>query len=225
MKININYIDTQLNIEKESILNLEITNKKFFYRFINDLISLEDGNVLEEITAYNEDNEEINLSSKLEVISDFFDLNSYNKKYINDYNKYVLKKINDKSTEKISKKYNQLYDEIKKVLFDLDIPLIVKENNEIDSIIKNFKFEVVFNNDLLNNLFNLIDIKRTLTKDKIYIFVNLKSYLKQNELIEFYKYVLFNDIKIILVDSSSYNDKNNYTKKIIIDNELDEFVI
>ena len=153
MKININYIDTQLNIEKESILNLEITNKKFFYRFINDLISLEDGNVLEEITAYNEDNEEINLSSKLEVISDFFDLNSYNKKYINDYNKYVLKKINDKSTEKISKKYNQLYDEIKKVLFDLDIPLIVKENNEIDSIIKNFKFEVVFNNDLLNNLF------------------------------------------------------------------------
>ena len=213
------------NIEKESILNLEITNKKFFYRFINDLISLEDGNVLEEITAYNEDNEEINLSSKLEVISDFFDLNSYNKKYINDYNKYVLKKINDKSTEKISKKYNQLYDEIKKVLFDLDIPLIVKENNEIDSIIKNFKFEVVFNNDLLNNLFNLIDIKRTLTKDKIYIFVNLKSYLKQNELIEFYKYVLFNDIKIILVDSSSYNDKNNYTKKIIIDNELDEFVI
>ena len=83
----------------------------------------------------------------------------------------------------------------------------------------------MFNNDLLNNLFNLIDIKRTLTKDKIYIFVNLKSYLKQNELIEFYKYVLFNDIKIILVDSSSYNDKNNYTKKIIIDNELDEFVI
>ena len=37
MKINVNYIDNELILEDNKILNIEIYNKKFFYRFIKDL--------------------------------------------------------------------------------------------------------------------------------------------------------------------------------------------
>lgn len=87
------------------------------------------------------------------------------------------------------------------------------------------KISINKTDDLLDNLLLLIDLEKVLKINEILFFINLKQYLSQEELIEFYKYAIYNEIKIVLVDSQSYGVKLDYEKKLIIDANLDEFVL
>jgi len=225
MKINVNYIDNELILEDNKILNIEIYNKKFFYRFIKDLNLIENGNNLEEITAFNKQNEEITLTNKIEILSDFLEFDLYNKKYSSDFQKYIVKNSEEKNIDKIVKEYSKVYDSITNIVNLVDIPITIKNDFDFDSIIKSFKFEVSFSDDLLNNLINLLEVKTNLSKEKIYIFINLKSYLNNEDLLEFYKYIYLKNINSIFIDTSKYADLNDYINKVIIDRDLDEFVI
>lgn len=225
MKINVNYIDNELILEDNKILNIEIYNKKFFYRFIKDLNLIENGNNLEEITAFNKQNEEITLTNKIEILSDFLEFDLYNKKYSSDFQKYIVKNSEEKNIDKIVKEYSKVYDSITNIVNLVDIPITIKNDFDFDSIIKSFKFEVNFSDDLLNNLINLLEVKTNLSKEKIYIFINLKSYLNNEDLLEFYKYIYLKNIYSIFIDTSKYADLNDYINKVIIDRDLDEFVI
>lgn len=200
MKINVNYIDNELILEDNKILNIEIYNKKFFYRFIKDLNLIENGNNIEEITAFNKQNEEITLTNKIEILSDFLDFDLYNKKYSSDFQKYIVKNSEEKNIDKIVKEFSKVYDSISNIVNLLDIPITIKNDFDFESIVKSFKFEVNFSDNLLNNLTDLLEVKLNLSKEKIYVFINLKSYL-------------------------SNEDLTDYVNKIIIDTDLDEFVI
>ena len=70
------------------------------------------------------------------------------------------------------------------------------------------KTKINTKNNLLENILLLIDIESELNLDKLVVFVNLKSYLENEELIELYKYSLYKDIKILLVDNHNYSTNN-----------------
>lgn len=71
MKITISYLENNVEITNDFINVLEIENKKVFFRLINDLNQICNGNVIEEIKAFSDD-KEINITNKVNVISDFF---------------------------------------------------------------------------------------------------------------------------------------------------------
>lgn len=225
MKINVNYIDNELIVEDNKILNIEIYNKKFFYRFIKDLNLIENGNAIEEISAFNKQNEEINLTNKIEILSDFLDFDLYNKKYSSDFQKYIVKNSEEKNIDKIVKEYSKVYDLISNIVNLIDIPITIKNDFDFESIIKSFKFEVNFFDNLLNNLIDLLEVKLNLSKEKIYVFINLKSYLSNEDLLELYKFIFAKNINSIFIDTNKYDDLNDNVNKIIIDTDLDEFVI
>ena len=225
MKINVNYIDNELIVEENKILNIEIYNKKFFYRFIKDLNLIENGNAIEEISAFNKQNEEITLTNKIEILSDFLDFDLYNKKYSSDFQKYIVKNSEEKNIDKIVKEYSKVYDSILNIVNLIDIPITIKNDFDFESIIKSFKFEVNFFDNLLNNLIDLLEVKLNLSKEKIYVFINLKSYLSNEDLLELYKYIFAKNINSIFIDTNKYDDLNDNVNKIIIDTDLDEFVI
>lgn len=225
MKINVNYIDNELILEDNKILNIEIYNKKFFYRFIKDLNLIENGNNIEEITAFNKQNEEITLTNKIEILSDFLDFDLYNKKYSSDFQKYIVKNSEEKNIDKIVKEFSKVYNSISNIVNLLDIPITIKNDFDFESIVKSFKFEVNFSDNLLNNLTDLLEVKLNLSKEKIYVFINLKSYLSNEDLLEFYKYIYSKNINCIFIDTNKYEDLTDYVNKIIIDTDLDEFVI
>lgn len=107
----------------------------------------------------------------------------------------------------------------------IDIPITIKNDFDFESIIKSFKFEVNFFDNLLNNLIDLLEVKLNLSKEKIYVFINLKSYLSNEDLLELYKYIFAKNINSIFIDTNKYDDLNDNVNKIIIDTDLDEFVI
>ena len=87
------------------------------------------------------------------------------------------------------------------------------------------KIKLETKNEILDNLLLLIDLEKVLNKRNILFFINLKQYLTSQELLELYKYSIYQQVPIILIDSQSYGTSLKYEKKLIIDSELDEFVL
>lgn len=224
MKLNVNYIDNSLNIDDSNVLCVEIENKKYFYRFIKDLNNISNGIGNEDIIIY-EDDKEINLTNKIKILVNYFDLELNNKKLSNDIVKYINDNIDEEIKFKLSQEILKIIKIYKNVLNEFDMPLVIDENLSVESITKNLKISLDEKSELLENLLLLIDLERTIKCNELLVFVNLKQYLSKEELNELYKYSLYNKIKIMLVDSQCYGVTLNYEKKLIIDESLEEFVL
>lgn len=225
MKIKINYFDNEINFNNEFINVIEIESKNYFYRFIRDLNRIVNEGYSDDVTFINDDNSEKNMNGKLKVVVDYFDFNFDSKKYTNDILKYVNGSMNEDDKKDLYNLYNKIVKMYDKILNEVELPLSVESDISIENITKFMKVSINKNNGLLDNLLLLIDLERVLKLNNILFFVNLKQYLTKAELIELYKYAIYNQVSILLVDSQSYGTTLYYEKKLIIDNNLDEFMI
>ena len=205
MKIIINYLDNNIIIDPENVFSLEIENKHYFYRIVNDFNDLSNNKINDSIKFYdNKSFEELNYFSKLNIYSDFFNFDINNKKIINTLYSTIEKDTKINEIDIIAKSYKKI---------------------EIKEVLKLFKVNIIKNNLLIDNLLILVDTIKFCASDTILIFINLKSYLTNNELEEFYKYCIYNEIRVLLLDSKAYGINLKYEKKIIIDEDLFEIVI
>lgn len=224
MKLNVKYFENLVVFNNTEINVLEIENKAMFYRFIRDLHSINSYDVYEDIQFFGEDTE-INMINKLKIYVDFFDFQFDSKKSINDISKYVSSSVNEEDKDKIKSLYNKIIKSYEKILNEIDLPLCVDNELNFDNLSKLIKLSIQTKDELLDNLLLLIDLERVLKSKCLLVFVNLKQYLSKNELIELYKYAIYNNVNIFLVDSQSYGVTLKYEKKLIIDDNLDEFVL
>lgn len=224
MNLNVKYFDNTIVFNKEFINVLEIENKKYFYRFIKDLYFISSSNITEDVHFF-ENEKEINMSNKLKIYVDFFDFQFDSKKYANDISKYVSANINDDDKSSLVALYNKMVKQYSKILNDAEIPLRIESEFSVDNLNKLMKISIDNKEDLLDNLLLLIDLEKALKLNNLLVFVNLKQYLSKDELSELYKYSIYNEVIIFLVDSQSYGVCLNYEKKHIIDENLDEFVL
>lgn len=225
MKVNIKYIDNDISLDNENIYSIEIENKRNFYRLVNDFISIGLGNNVDDINFCDEEYQEINLSNKISIIIDYFNINFDVKKYNTEINKIIIKNIDEKMQQEFLTNYRKIYNAIKKIFNDIDLPLIITNEFDLDNLLRLFKISINKNDNLLDNLLLLIDLEKLLNINKFIIFVNLKQFLDKNELEELYKYALYNGIKLLLIDSQSYGVCLRNEKKLIIDSNLDEFLL
>mgnify|MGYP004657214391 FL=1 len=225
MNLKINYFDNNIKIENDYIQVIEIENKKTFYRLVSDLYKIKNDEKLDEVFFYDNNNQEINMYNKVDLYVNFFDIDLNSKKNLNALNKNIINSLTDNVKEEILNNFKKLSRSFTKILSDIDLPLSLNDNITVDDIIKLLKISINKTDDLLNNLLLLIDLEKVLKINAVLFFINLKQYLSQEELIEFYKYAIYNEIKIVLVDSQSYGIKLDYEKKLIIDANLDEFVL
>lgn len=225
MKININYIDNIIEIIDDKIMSIEIENKNYFYRLVSDLYSIINSEIVEDITFYDHNNNELNINNKIKIFVNFFNFEFDSKKYTNDINKYIINIMDENDKMLLLKSYNKLIDSFLKILNKSELPLNILEEITIDTIIKNLKLTINPKNSLLDNLLLVIELEKTLKTYNLLVFVNLKQYLSNQELIELYKYAIYNNIKILLIDSQSFGGTLKYENKLIIDSNLDEFML
>lgn len=225
MTINVEYFDNVIKLEDDFVVSIEIENKNVFYRFIKDFYEISYGNVLEEVKFFNQDMKELNSSVKVQVFSNYFEIDFDSKKISNALLKYVYENISDIDRQYIIKSQQKLIDIYNKILNELDLPLNVNSDISVEAISKYLKISINKPLTLLDNLFLLIDLERELKINELLIFVNLKSYLSKDELIELYKYSIYNKVKILLVDAFNYGVTLNNEKKLIIDENLDEIML
>lgn len=225
MKIKINYLDHEIEFSKESVSVLEIESKKYFYRIVLGLYNIFQKNISDEIIFLDEQNHELNYSNKLKIFIDYFDFQLGSKKVINEISRYIESELDEEHREQLIKQYTKIGNIYKKILNEIDLPLSINPDIDIENLTKLMKLNIVMKNDLLDNLLLLIDLEKVLKTNNLLVFVNLKQYLTKEELLEFYKYSIYNRVDVLLIDSQSYGTKLDFEKKLIIDSDLDEFML
>ena len=222
MKITVSYLENNIEINNENINVLEIENKKLFFRLINDLNQICNNNVIEEIKAFSDD-KEINITDKVNVISDFFNIDF--SRYMLSINKLINENLKDNSDKTLLLLYKKLIQKYNSIISTVDLPIAVNNDATIESLTKLFKLKVNYKNSIIENLFSIIELERSLKSSKFIVLVNLKQYLDGIELNELYKYSIYNNVNVILIDSQCYGCSNDFEKKLIVDNNLVEFVV
>lgn len=227
MKINIDYIDNDIIISDDNIFNIEIENRTYFYRLIKDLNCISNGidTAQESDIIFFKDNMELNLFNKIDLYIDYFNIDFNSKKILNSLYKSIKSTVSEEDKNKINSYYLKIKNILSTSFLDYNLPLTMSDEYDIDIIIKLLKINIEKKNSLLENLLLLIDINNTFKINELLIFVNLKQYLNKEELNELYKYSIYNNIKILLIDSQCYGACNEYEKKLIIDSNLDEFLL
>lgn len=223
MKLKVDFIENELSISDDSVLCIEIENKRYFYRLVKNLYGIYNDNYSEEVHFF-EDEKEIN-NPNIILFNDYFNFDFTSKRYTTEIQKLITNSIDDNLIQELMKSYKKLNDTFKKILFNIDLPLIINQDYNLESIIKLMKISITKKEELLESLFLIIDIEKVLKLNRTIFFINLKQYLLKEEIIELYKYSIYNDINIILIDSQTYGPCLNNEKKIIIDDNLDEFVL
>lgn len=225
MKIKIDFIDSIIDFDVSNVYSFEIHNKKYLYRISSLFYTISNGDLPENIECFNKDNNEIKINNKVRFFSEYFDFGFDSKKYSTDITKYILSNIEQYESENILKAFSKLCKLIDKELQKTDLPISVSTDEGIDNVIKMFKLKINQKDDLLENLLLIIDLEVALNSNKILCFMNLKQYLNKEEIVEFYKYVTYNSIKIIMIESTKYDYFNDYEKVIAIDQNLEESMI
>ena len=107
----------------------------------------------------------------------------------------------------------------------IDLPIYIEEDINIDNIIKLMNIKIKKEENILKNLFIFVDIIKELQNYNLLVLVNLKQYLTKEELNEFYKYAIYNKVALLLIDNISYGIAQKYEKKLIIDDNLEEYIV
>ena len=222
MKIKINFIDSIIDFDNSNIYSFELYNKKYLYRISELFYKLSIGELVEEIKLF-KGIEEISLSNKVKFFANYFDFDYMG--YSTELLKHIIKNIETYNYEEIMKQYYKLIKKIKSELLNLELPIKINECESIGELLKSTKPFIEKKDSLLENLLLLIDIEKELNLNHILVFINLKNYLSEMELTEFYKYVIYNNAKVIMIDLKKQLHIKNYEKVIIIDENLDENMI
>lgn len=225
MNIKFNYIDNILPITNEQITALEIENKGCFFRTITNFINISNGELIEDIYFFNNEKEEIKIFNKIMIVSDLFNLDIIIKKYSNHLQKLIIENANAEIINDLTLIYQKFISKLKKSFENIEFSITFNDEFSLEQLIKLLKPNIKLENNLINNLYLLIDLEKTFKLNKLIIFVNLKQFLNKEELIEFYKYCMYNKVKILLIENQSYQISLQNEQKLIIDNDLDEFMI
>lgn len=224
MKMKINFLDNEIKFIDGYINNIEVENKKYFFRIINNLLLIND-EYNDEILFFDDNYKEINLTNKLNIIIDYFNIDFNNKKYLTEVNKLFIEQLTEDNRKKINNEYKKIISLLKTNLNKIDIPITINDEIDIISLLKIFKLSINSKDEIIEKLLLLIDIEKIFHINKLLIFVNLKQYLSKEELKELYKYSIYNNIKILLIDSQCYGTCNEFEKKLIIDENLEEYML
>lgn len=225
MKLNVAYFDNKIEFNSDYISVIEIENKRYFYRFIDELYNIENNVISDNLTFFDDNDNEKSLNGKLRIYLNYFDFGFDSKKVQTDIVKYISTSIDDDDKALLQNQYSKIIKIYKKLINDIELPLYIDEEISLDTLSKLLKVGLNKKDELLDNLFLLIDIEKIFKTNNILVFVNLKQYLSKDELLELYKYSIYNQVQIMLVDSQCYGGTLEYEKKLIVDENLDEFMI
>lgn len=216
-------LENKITFEEGKINVLEIYNKKFFRRMIGILNGEEEAENNEIVLLDNE--KRVELKKNVFVLTDLFNIDFNSKKIITKiYNELIesIKKRQDDELENLTIKLrNYLIEEINDLPFEFNI----NSELEINDLLKafNLKIDTTCYTTIVEKIEFIINIIANLKMATILVIPNLKVYLEKEEIIEIYKYSLYNNIKLLILENSSNEKIENYEIKNIIDKEFDEF--
>lgn len=219
--MNLVSFQNDINIEfQENWINvLCIENKLLFRNVVGDLKNLTSGSVGQFKIYHN--NQEMNASKILDFIETPFSIELNNKKIANAI-----------SAELIEISRNELYIESTKInakiceyLFDLieytDYNLELSTEMNLQGLLKCYEVRIADSDmDVLERMIEYVKAMHRICGTTMFAFLNLKQYLTEDELEEFYKAMFYEKVDILLVEGNYIGHNDAVEKVVIIDEDL-----
>ena len=226
MKLKINGFENEIQFDEEHINVLTINNSKCFSHIIGILNDKINGIESNEIFLLDEKNQEIKMDKKVYIVLDIFNIDYNSRKVLNKIYDIIAENIEKNQDYEVEKMVMELRNYIIQEINELPFEFVMKSELEIPEILKlyNLKIDDVNYTSILEKVEILIDIISTLKVADILIIPNLKLFLSSEELVELYKYSLYNNVKLLLIERNN-EEQLKYEKNIIIDENFCDFII
>ena len=217
--------EKKINFEENTVNVLEIYNQKLFSNFIRCINEQSNGEEEEDNKIVLMDEEKrVKIGRSVYVLTDLFNIDFNSKKIISKIYNVLdqnVKNRQDNEVENIILQLrNYLIEEINEIPFEFNI------NSEIEILdllkIFNVKIDKSCYTTMVEKIEFIINVLSNLKIAEILVIPNLKTYLDENEIIEIYKYSMYNNIKLLVVENIRSEELLKYENKNIIDENFDE---
>lgn len=176
-----------------------IENKTVFRNTILEIfeqIACKSGNLI-----LSNNNQEVNFSKHVDIVNDYININLNDKKVLTRlYNMLKNKSIED--YDKFLKISEHITEYVQELLFDEDFDLVQNNNIDPTDIFKAVSIEIDDSNKgVSEKLLEYMAISERFMDTKLFIFVNLREFFSDEEVIQIYDKILLNKTKFIIIQS------------------------
>lgn len=219
MKLQLKNFNFSIDLDEK--INTIIIENKIEYRkivnsFVNEL-NIRDGNIL--------------LSKDIELLVPDKYLFTFYDYFTFDINKYALtkfyKKLKELSILEHSIETANLKSKIEEYVYNLtkqyDMYLDISCDLDVTEILKSLNVKIKqYSELLLDKIINYINVINEIFGIKHFVFIGFKEYFIEDEILDFYEYIIYNDFSIVLVEPNNVKTVQTKEKTYIIDEDLCE---
>lgn len=218
MKYVHNIFNEQLELDENKANVLIIENKDFFKEIVLDILNLVDRK--ESKSWFFEDHTE--LKKGMDIVTDIFNLDINSTKNLTKlYGKIKEEYITGENYEKYMKLCTEVHSFLTDVVETFEFGLEYNENLDLSSFMKLNSVKFSFDDkSVLEKMMDYIQILHDYIEIKVFVFVNIKSYLGYDEVVDFYKYIELNKINVLFIETTDYTEYRHLEKIKIIDQDL-----
>ncbi|WP_026504061.1 type II-A CRISPR-associated protein Csn2 [Butyrivibrio sp. NC3005] len=200
------------------IVDIVCENKKAFGSMILDLISETASQDGAWILSENED--ELSISKLVEIIVNPFEVTCNDKKIINAIYKELKSIIDLNYPELYAKANSEMIEMIDAAVMDVPYQLEYELDGALENIFKiySIRFDEKYTS-LLDRVISYMKNAHQVLHKKIFVFVNLKSFMEDSEIQMLYEAAKYEKVFLIILESQD-NPKLNDENKMIIDKDL-----
>lgn len=204
MKLLLDGIDTQIVIESGRVSTLEIENATFFARICQSLLIKDTDSTSETLALWSDSDEKLKLKTSFLVIVNPFDLPFKEKLIAAELYKLLESLVlsDGQAQQSIDAHAQALVSELRQLTYHLQSNYEFELQWDLRRYLKAYAFGVDYDESdrLIDNLIKFLSVLSDISFSKILAFVNLKTFLDDNDIQMFYDKVFLYDIPVLLLE-------------------------
>lgn len=223
MYLNHYEFERKLEINSNKINVLVVENNTKFFCYCKEILSQQNGDYGNFVLF--DDKKEYSIPKHIKVIFDFYNLDLNEKKMQTIlYNSLTTISQNELMVE-YSKLNTELASFIDKLNYSSDFEIDYNDQSPLSALLKALGVVAKIDTDnLLSSLVSYIEFCSKLIGIKLFVFVNLKTFLSEDDIEKLYKQTMLGDIYVLLLENTLRTKLNNEFITLI-DKDLCEIIV
>lgn len=207
----------EVDIKENIVSIIVLEDVKLRLPLINELFSQTSGN--EGNWLLFENDKSFDLGKKVELILEPLTLALNNKKVKTKLYQDIKTIAQDYCFSQGLEVHSQICNYLENMLDKLPYPVKYDEDWDVSEILKAYNVELVEEYDnIFEKLYNYIKLVNTVCGTDIFIMVNIKQYLTDEQITELYKMAAYGKIQLVLIEFGT-NNKRDCEELYILDND------
>lgn len=231
MILKIFSFENDIDFSKNHINVLQIQNKKLFAKMVSSFNNMCKGLSVEcdEVITLLEQDEIVDFTKNVLFVVDFLNFDFNQRRIQTVLYQYIDKiiKLEPEILSNINNLQDSIHIEFMSIMEEFPFEILCKKDSSILDILKMYGIRIKANVDekIIEKLFKLVELVQCLDLAKLIILVNVKQYLDSDEIVEFYKYCVYNNVKLLVFERGLEVSPLERERILFVDENFDEFFI